>query len=324
VKSFEEVLEETKGKNRHLLLGNGFSQAWRYRVFNYKNLLDSADFGHRNDKIKEIFYKLDTFDFETVMQTMLSSIYVCQSYNNYPTLVEAIELDADCLKSSLVSAIADSHPSNPSEVLDEQYESARRFLSQFASIFTLNYDLLMYWARNKYNLEPEDFDTDDGFRRFGVWNGIDTDQNVFFLHGALHLYDDGGVIKKHRYTEDGDTIIDQVRMNLRGNRFPIFVSEPTHEKKLDKILHNPYLNFCYNKLGKMNDTLVIYGHSMDETDTHIFDQVDKSNVTDVYVSILVSKIQDKIEEQRQMLSLISIQRMCIFFKQKALQFGIEL
>lgn len=35
----------------------------------------------------------------------------------------------------------------------------------------------------------------------------------------------------------------------------------------------------------MNGNLIIFGHSMDDTDTHIFEQVDSSGVTDVYVSI---------------------------------------
>lgn len=72
---------------------------------------------------------------------------------------------------------------------------------------------------------------------------------------------------------------------MAKNKFPIFVSEPTYEKKLDKILHNPYLNYCYYKLSNISGALVIYGHSMDETDTHIFEQVNTSSITDVYVSI---------------------------------------
>ncbi|MEZ8265139.1 DUF4917 family protein [Vibrio cyclitrophicus] len=285
MKTFAQVLEETEGSHRHLLIGNGFSQAWRYDIFNYKNLLDSANFGVRNTEIKSIFNRLETYDFENVMQSLIVSADICELYSGGTALLTAIRNDADILKSSLVTAIAETHPSLPSAVTDEQYEMARNFLSQFGSIFTLNYDLLMYWARNKSELDPAGFESDDGFRQHRTWVGSDTSQNVFFLHGGLHLYDEGGVIKKHAYTQSGDTIIDQVRANLASNKFPIFVSEPTHFQKLDKILHNPYLNYCYGKLGKMNGNLIIFGHSMDDTDTHIFEQVDSSGVTDVYVSI---------------------------------------
>ncbi|OCH31142.1 DUF4917 family protein [Aliivibrio fischeri] len=285
MKSFATVLEETAGEHRHLLLGNGFSQAWRHDIFNYKNLLDSASFGSRNTEIKGIFNKLETYDFETVMRSLTVSADICESYSADASLITSIREDSEILKSSLLSAIASTHPSVPSVVTDEQYEMARNFLSQFGSIFTLNYDLLMYWARNMVALDPENFTSDDGFRGFRTWVGSETEQNVFFLHGGLHIYDEGGVIKKHAYTQEGETIIDQVRDNLNQNKFPIFVSEPSHFQKLDKIRHNPYLNYCYEKLGKMNGKLVIYGHSMDATDTHIFDKADESGISDVYVSI---------------------------------------
>ncbi|TGW44471.1 DUF4917 family protein, partial [Escherichia coli] len=152
-------------------------------------------------------------------------------------------------------------------------------------LFTLNYDLLMYWARNKKNLDPLTFDTDDGFRSGRTWQRYNTDQNVFFLHGALHLYEQGSSIKKHANGDNGNTIIEQVQMNLDEGAFPLFVSEPTSEKKKERILHNPYLNFCYSALRKLKGTLFIYGHSMDENDRHIFDQIRESKVTKVFVSI---------------------------------------
>ncbi|WP_350431737.1 DUF4917 family protein [Shewanella sp. H8] len=285
MKSFAQVIKEIEGQKVSLLLGNGFSQAWDYNIFNYKNLLASANFGSRDQAIKSIFHKLGTYDFEAVMQTMISSIYVSQSFNEYPVFVKGIQLDAEKLNSTLVTTIAKTHPRLPSNITNEEYKLARKFLNSFNKIFTLNYDLLMYWARNKSELEPDNFTTDDGFRAHLTWTGEEANQNVFFLHGGLHLYDEGGVIKKHAYTDNGETIIDKVKANLDRRNFPIFVAEPDYQKKLDKILHNPYLNYCYTQLGNISDSLVIYGHSMDETDTHIFDKVGKSGVRDVYISI---------------------------------------
>lgn len=219
------------------------------------------------------------------MQTMLNSIYISQSFNEYPEFVAGIQLDAEKLKNSLVSTIAKTHPNSSNEITDNRYESTRRFLSNFSNIFTLNYDLLLYWARNMNNLPPDGFNTDDGFRERGIWKGDETDQNIFFLHGGLHIYDESGIIKKHLYTNNGERIIDQVRTNLSKNHFPIFVAEPNHEKKLDKILHNPYLNYCYKKLMNIDGSLVIFGHSIDDTDTHIFTQAQNSAINNVYISI---------------------------------------
>lgn len=285
METFAHILEITDGQNRQLLLGNGFSQAFSEQIFNYKNLLDSADFGSRSEKIKKVFHELNTYDFEMVMQTMLHSIYIAQSFSEYPAFIEAINLDAKNLKDSLVATIAKTHPSFPTDVTNLAYESTRVFLSKFSNIFTLNYDLLLYWARNMNKLKPADFNSDDGFRDGGIWCGDETDQNVFFLHGGLHLYDESGIIKKHTYTQVGEKIIDQVRKKLADNSFPIFVAEPNHQKKLDKILHNPYLNYCYKKLKDIDGSLVIFGHSMDDTDAHIFEQVQSSGIENVYVSI---------------------------------------
>lgn len=284
MKSFDEVLNETEYGDRHLLLGNGFSQSWNRHIFSYQNLLDKADFGHRSRAIKGIFEKLDTYDFETVMQTMLSSVYVAQSFNEYPVFVKGIQRDAECLKNTLITTITKNHPQLPSEIDENQYIAARMFLSKFSNIFTVNYDLLLYWVRNKPHLAPEYFQTDDGFRH-QMWCGRETEQNVFFMHGGLHLYDESGVIKKHVYNHIGESIIDQVRRNLESDKFPVFVAEPNYDRKLDRILHNPYLNHCFESLGNIHDSLVIFGHSMDETDTHIFEKANESGISNVYVSI---------------------------------------
>jgi hypothetical protein len=148
----------------------------------------------------------------------------------------------------------------------------------------VNYDLLMYWARNKDELFPNNFSTDDGFRSV-LWKGYGTDQQVFFLHGALHIFDTGVAVVKHRYTESGATILAQVKNNLEANRFPLFVSEPDHKKKRMKIHQNQYLAYCLRALSEISGVLFVVGHSFAENDKHIFDAVRKSSVGQVFVSI---------------------------------------
>ncbi|MFS8372213.1 DUF4917 family protein [Xanthomonas campestris] len=80
-------------------------------------------------------------------------------------------------------------------------------------------------------------------------------------------------------------LIDQVRKALDEGRFPLFVSGPSAEKKLQKIERNPYLRACYTALGKLTGSLVILGHSLDDNDSHIFKQIRKSMVSSVLVSI---------------------------------------
>lgn len=276
-----------EGVTPSILLGNGFSQAWNPNIFNYDNLLDRSNFGERDNQIKEIFQQFETSDFEKVMKNLIAAEIVGHAYGVDQDILEQIQSDQEKLKESLIDVIARCHPLRPSEISNLQFRAVREFLRGFQSVFTLNYDILLYWAINKTNREI------DNHRYLNKTDGFDANtwsqgrsQNLFFLHGGLHLYDTGTSIKKHLYHRDEDIgIVDQVKDNLDQGKFPLFVSEPTYQKKLEKIEHNPYLNRCYQSLKALNGILYIHGHSMDENDMHIFQQIKNSEVTKVYVGI---------------------------------------
>ena len=268
-----------------IILANGFSQGWDAEIFNYASLFGAADFGEREAVIRPLFESLGTFDFEAVSNQLTAAETVLKAYGADNALIEEVISDREVLKNSLITAISSTHPDLPSDVSNDEYVAVRKFLSQFNEVFSINYDLLFYWARNRNGLEPENYRTDDGFRSKRKWEGFGTNQEVHFLHGGLHIYDTGQSIKKHACTEDGVTIIEQVRKNLNVGSFPLFVSEPTYQKKKERIDHNPYLNFCFRSLAKLNGALFVHGHSMDENDKHIFDQIKKSDVSKVFVSI---------------------------------------
>ena len=284
--TFDEAMGQVPtGANKAILLGNGFSQSWDGTIFNYQNLFTQADFGARETEIRGVFNRFETYDFETVMHKMLAAADVLEIYGGDVATIQQIRADAVQLKEALITAIATTHPERPYDVNNSQYRAVRTFLSQYSKIFTLNYDLLMYWARNQGGIVPLDFDTDDGFRNRNEWQGYGTNQQIFFLHGGLHIYDTSTAIKKHIYTNGGDSIVDQVRNNLRNNKFPLFVSEPTYEKKKIRISHNPFLDFCFRALKELDGALFIYGHSFDESDLHVFEQITLSRCNRAYVSI---------------------------------------
>jgi hypothetical protein len=286
VLSYEDALNQLDEKDiPSILIANGFSQAWDSTIFNYASLLDAASFGNRNAEIRGLFTTSNTYDFEAIMRQLVSAQTVLETYGEDQKIIDRIKEDQEILKEALLTAIADTHPELPSEVTDDQYIAARKFVSGFKNVFSLNYDLLFYWARNKSDLNPTDYDTDDGFRWPNTWKITGTNQNVFFLHGGLHIYDAGLSIRKHACTDDGETIIEQVRDNLNRGKFPLFVSEPDDSKKKEKIEHNPYLYHSYRKLEELTGTLFIHGHSMDENDKHIFEQLVSSRINKVYVSI---------------------------------------
>ena len=284
--TFDEALDRVEeGETPSVLLGNGFSRAWRDDIFNYANLLDAADFGARSTEIRELFNRLGTYDFEAVMRALEFARMVLESYGSHHELISDIERDQELLKETLISAISRTHPDLPQDVTQAQFTAARRFLSLFGQIFTVNYDLLFYWARNQSDLPPEHYSTDDGFRAGRRWKGYGTGQEVHFLHGGLHLFEQGCEIRKHTFSDGRISIIAQVRDNLESDRFPLFVSEPTSEKKRGRIEHNPYLHYCYRALGDLRGSFFILGHSLDENDQHIFEKIKKSDVNQVFVSL---------------------------------------
>ncbi|CAI4203757.1 hypothetical protein MWMV10_MWMV10_01618 [Acinetobacter baumannii] len=280
-KKFDTILNKD---DISILLANGFSQAWDHTIFNYKSLFEKASFGTRDTEIRNLFLEFETFDFEKIMRALESAQKVCESYGVEQDKISEIKDDQEQLKNSLVEVISQTHPLRSSSVQISQYEKAKPFIKKFSKIFTLNYDLLLYWIINKNDISPVGYFTDDGFRG-ELWENTE-DQNVFYLHGGLHLYDNGVTIKKHRFKDYLDKgIVDHVKENLNQGKFPLFVSEPNYEAKLHRIKHNPYLNLCYKELKNLKGSLFIHGHSMDENDKHIFDQINKSEVNKIYISI---------------------------------------
>jgi|TARA_R110002033_G_scaffold126900_1_gene168527 hypothetical protein len=284
--TFDEAMATVEdGDKPSILMGNGFSRAWRNDIFNYENLLDAADFNDRDAEIRALFGLLDTYDFEAVMRSLVSAKAVLEAYGGNTGLISLVKRDQQLLKDALIAAISTTHPDRPTAVTAAQYTTARTFLSRFDQLFTVNYDLLFYWARNMDDLPPKNYSTDDGFRKGCKWKGHGTSQEAHFLHGGLHIFDSGTDIEKHSHAEIGTGIVDLVRKNLAIGKFPLFVSEPTSSKKKSRIEHNPYLDFCFRALGKVTGTFFIQGHSLDENDKHIFDLLKSSGVEKFFVSI---------------------------------------
>jgi hypothetical protein len=160
--SFNEAMATVEdGDKPSILFGNGFSRAWRNEVFNYANLLNVAKFTDRETEIRKLFTLSGTYDFEAVMRSLVAAKAVLEAYGDNEALVEMIERDQQLLKDALITAISITHPERPTEVTNDQFISVRRFLSRYDQIFTVNYDLLFYWARNMNALPPENYSTDD-------------------------------------------------------------------------------------------------------------------------------------------------------------------
>jgi len=199
-------------RHRHLLLGNGFSIACRADVFQYGRLFERAEFHRLSPGARRAFETFRTQDFERIIKALRDTRAVLTGYESADdSLMNLIRSDADGLREVLVQTIAASHPARPSDISDPEYESCRRFLAPFERIYTLNYDLLMYWAQMH---EPSEvpLQHDDGFRKpeddvdapYVTWDSSGgREQTTFYLHGGLHVVDTGTEIRKLTWANTG-------------------------------------------------------------------------------------------------------------------------
>lgn len=173
VMTVEQAIAQSSGAKRHVLLGNGFSIAWKASVFTYDSLLEKADFS-AIENASGLFEAAGSNDFEFVIRGLQQSAKFLQVYR--PEEVETAERmlsDAEELKAILVRAIAENHPDLPGAVAAEAYVACRAFLANFDHIYTVNYDLLLYWTLMQDEVDELDIRCDDGFRNSE--NGDDTD-----------------------------------------------------------------------------------------------------------------------------------------------------
>lgn len=214
-------------------------------------------------------------------------------YGGSTELAQALATDADGLRELLVQTIAATHPSWPGELTEQEYQICRKFLANFDSIYTLNYDLLLYWVQ-MHTQEGENPQSDDGFRKptddfdssYVVWEpGQSHDQNTWFLHGALHIFDAEIEIQKYTWKNTGIKLIDQIRDALSKDYFPLFVSEGTSAEKYKHIRHNDYLAKGYRSFSSIQGALFIFGHSLAENDDHYLRCIQRGKISNLYVGI---------------------------------------
>lgn len=297
VTSFAEALRQAPQGKRHLLLGNGFSIACRPDIFVYRKLLEQADFTTLAPSARRAFDALATNDFEKVIRTLRDAYAVASAYDGVPNaFLVALQEDTSGLRDLLVRTIASSHPEWPGEIEDQKYVFCRQFLANFETVYSLNYDLLLYWAQ-MHTPEGVAPTADDGFRKperdeedgeagYVSWNPHQSHrQNTWFLHGALHIFDSEIEVKKFTWINTGVRLIEQIRDALQRGMFPLFVAEGTSREKLERIRHSDYLSKAYRSFSEIRGSLFVYGHSLSENDEHYLRRIEKGKIGHIFVGL---------------------------------------
>lgn len=285
-----------------LLLGNGASIAID-DSFSYGTLYEVVKAEKSFEDIKKIFDQLNTEDFE---RALLACWYAKIVNDSLGQSCETVSCAYESIRAALIEAVKKVHPSH--NKVSGDLERISEFMSGFRVVFSLNYDLVVYWAMMiGHGKNPNSFK--DCFLKDGVFDGdIDhirkkyrprigsKDTLVFYPHGNMVLAEDffKGETKlkvNHSGGDWGDLLTTIGQYWKDGDLKPVFVSEGDSSEKLSSIGRSRYLRTVYERLipSRVGKALVVYGWGMQENDRHILDAIKLSAVQRMAVSVFRSE-----------------------------------
>jgi hypothetical protein len=188
--SFEQAIQQTEGEDRALLIGNGFSA----KYFTYSTLLAASELAE-GQPIRNLFARLGTADFESVVRALEDAAVVEEAYLNEAHAIE-LKNHAQEVREALVRALNKTHPAHRGDL---DYASSAKFLAHFGNVFSLNYDLLLYWVNLEKGHLGDGFGLGEDLGRFRGPFSVDAHCHLFNLHGGLHLFDNGAGEMLTRY-----------------------------------------------------------------------------------------------------------------------------
>lgn len=302
--SYGEVLESLAKKKRqiHLLLGNGFSMAYDSKIFSYNALYDFVSSLDDKD-MKSLFEAIKTKNFELIMNQLDTFEMLLVRFTADLALISRIRDAKSKLKSSLLDAVSQMHPEHVFSVAEEKMAACSKFLGHYINaggkIFTTNYDLLLYWVNMRAGLNGS-----DGFGRelmnpadvkHGeeedwselIWGPNKEQQNLFYVHGALPLFDVGAAVIKEQY-DNSNYLLEKILKRVEKGHYPIFVTAGNGEEKLGHIRHNRYLTHAYDALSEIDGSLITFGFNFGDYDFHIIDAINRASRHGVGANKLLS------------------------------------
>lgn len=290
---YQSVLKKLNGRPqpKHLLMGNGFSMAYDPNIFSYNALYNFID-ELKDPVLTKLFEVINTKNFELVMQQLDNFIEIAEAFDTDKELIYKLKRANEILRNSLIDAISKLHPEHVFEVSEEKSKSCFNFLNEFLNkegkVFTTNYDLLLYWVlmRNESKLVNDGFgkellnpkETSRGEDQEWselYWGKNKDKQSIFYVHGTLPIFDTGIEIEKEIY-KDRNYLLKNIKKRLDNKDYPIFVTAGNGNEKLEHIMHNRYLTFCYEQLSKITGSLITFGFNFGDYDEHIIKALNKA------------------------------------------------
>lgn len=294
-----EISDGFTGPDTALLVGNGASRAV-WSKFGYGSLFDEAKWlspgGFTPDDLA-VFEGMGTSSFEQVLSALRTAVHVFWKMDR--TAASRARACYDSVRQRLIDTVGHVHidwmDCSDGDVLAPIGQCAL----EHGTVFTTNYDLLLYWAvmhvmdqygnRGWFNdfFRQSEFVLDDAMlARRGV--------RLFYLHGALHLYrTKDGETRKLKYAE-GLSILQLLQRLGNKGEVPLFVAEGDGRDKVRSIKSSDYLSYALEQYDRFSGRFVVFGHSLGEGDEHLVRPLRTAGRPGVAVSLhLAGKTEDE-------------------------------
>lgn len=329
----------------NLLVGNGGSIALSGN-FSYSSLYEYA----KNKELlkPEAVAIFDKFqkkyrDFERVLFSLWQADYINGRFKVEKTEREKIRSGYVMIRRSLIDAVKDIHPEFGE--LQSDLANVGRFISHFDNVFSLNYDLTLYWAslsinesnrnrikdcftqsvthssKQKTKTYAFNDDTDELREPYGINSKATL---LFYPHGNLIIYQTKANKEEKKIGASGDSLLSKITDMWRQNDGnPVFICEGSSESKLSSISASKYLTHVFQKeLPRHSDSLTIYGWGMGEQDEHIMEQIKAAKYKRVAVSIFTGdksekNLADEIRDIQQKLRGVVPRDKIVFFDSRS-------
>ena len=292
-----------------VLIGNGASIAV-WDDFAYDSLFERA----RDPALKvtlspddlALFDKFNTKNFEQVLGALKFARSVLEVLG-YST--EFIVARYQSIQTALFAAVHSVHvPWGTGSGFEEKLEAIRDYARSNHWVYSINYDLLLYWAmtaKNKGsgfadffwqpdlsfdpgNVEPLPFATD--------WT------RVVWLHGGIHLrrHFDGTNYKERVSPESAENLLDRFSTTTTSPTTPLLVSEGTAEDKYRAIQRSSYLDFGLRSLAAHNGGLVVFGSSLRAEDAHLVAAINEQPIAELAFSLRAGEAADVVQRKAEL------------------------
>ncbi len=294
----------THGDWTGLLVGNGASIAF-WEDFKYDSLYERSlgvltNYALTAEDVA-LFDALRTKNFERVLASLKTAGIVGTALSRK---TDFLRTRYESVQRALFEAVHSVHvPWGTTLNFDPSLTQIRDELATYRWVYSVNYDLLIYWA---IMTQPRA----RGFVDF-FWHGDLTfrpdsteppgdrrdDTRILYLHGGIHLRRHvGGSTFKARATEQD--LLSQFSTSYVGDATPLLVSEGDADDKFRAILRSDYLEFGYRSLAGHEGDIAIFGCSLRSEDSHLRRAVNEQPISKVAISLRRSDDPAEIVERK--------------------------